>query len=131
MVTSTNNYRSDCPLATALDVVGDKWSLLLVRDMCMNKNRYGDFIASPEGIPTNILASRLRRLEETGIVIKKPYQTKPLRYEYLLTAKGAELLPILQQLALWAYAHVADCQSPPDWFIQAKSEDIIKQQTVR
>jgi DNA-binding HxlR family transcriptional regulator len=120
------NYRSECPLSTALDVIGDKWSLLIVRDMCMNKARYGDFLSSPEGIPTNILANRLRRLEDTGIIEKKPYQTKPLRYEYSLTTKGANLLPVLQQLAIWAHQYVPECGTPPEWFLSAKPEDLIK-----
>jgi DNA-binding HxlR family transcriptional regulator len=126
MLTNSTNYRSKCPLATALDVIGDKWSLLVVRDMCMEKSRYGEFLAAPEGIPTNILADRLRRLEETGIVKKKPYQLKPLRYEYILTLKGADLLPVLQELAIWANKHVPECGVPPDRFLKAQPKDIIK-----
>jgi DNA-binding HxlR family transcriptional regulator len=114
------NYRSECALSTALDIIGDKWSLLVVRDMCMNKSKYGDFQSSPEGIPTNILADRLRRLEENGIVEKKPYQLKPLRYSYFLTAKGADLLPVAQQLAIWAHKYVPECSAPPNWFLDAK-----------
>lgn len=121
-----DNHRSECALATALDIVGDKWSLLLIRDMCMGKKRYGDFAASPEGIPTNILANRLKRLEETGLIKKNPYQSKPLRYEYGLTTKGAKLLPVLQQLAIWAANFVPGCTTPPDWFVNAKPEDIVK-----
>jgi DNA-binding HxlR family transcriptional regulator len=131
MNTDTPNYRSECALSTALDVIGDKWSLLIVRDMCMNKTKYGDFQSSPEGIPTNILANRLRRLEATGIVEKKPYQLKPLRYEYFLTDKGANLLPILQQLAIWAHQHEPECGAPPDWFLNAKPENIIETQDKR
>jgi DNA-binding HxlR family transcriptional regulator len=126
MTATSPNYRSECALSTALDVIGDKWSLLLVRDMCMNKAKYGDFLASPEGIPTNILANRLRRLEEIGIIEKKPYQIKPLRYEYVLTVKGANLLPVIQQLALWAQHHIPGCGIPPDWFLTATPEDLIK-----
>jgi DNA-binding HxlR family transcriptional regulator len=126
MNSKTSNYRSECALSIALDVIGDKWSLLVVRDMCMNKTKYGEFLSSPEGIPTNILANRLRRLEETGIIEKKPYQIKPLRYEYYLTNKGANLLPVLQQLAVWAHQHVPECGTPPDSFMNAKPEDLVK-----
>jgi DNA-binding HxlR family transcriptional regulator len=126
MTTNTPSYRSECALSTALDVIGDKWSLLVVRDMCMNKARYGDFLASPEGIPTNILANRLRSLEETGIIEKKPYQLKPLRYEYILTAKGANLLPVIQQLAIWAKQYIPDCGETPEWFLNAKPESLLK-----
>jgi DNA-binding HxlR family transcriptional regulator len=119
-------YRSECALSTALDVIGDKWSLLVVRDMCMNKARYGDFLASPEGIPTNILANRLRSLEDKGIIEKKPYQQKPLRYEYFLTAKGADLLPVIQQLAVWAHQYIPECGAPPEWLLNAKPENLLK-----
>lgn len=126
MPSDNDNLRSPCPLAAALDVVGDKWSLLLIRDMCMGKKRYGDFTTSPEGIPTNILANRLKRLEETGIIKKKPYQTKPLRYEYGLTEKGANLLPVLQNLAIWAHKYVPGCIAPYEWFVNAKPEKFLK-----
>jgi DNA-binding HxlR family transcriptional regulator len=126
MNTSTPKYRSECALSSALDVIGDKWSLIVVRDMCMNKTKYGDFLSSSEGIPTNILANRLRRLEADGIVEKKPYQLKPLRYEYFLTVKGANLLPVLQQLAIWAHKHVPECGAPPDWFLDAKPDNLTK-----
>ena len=72
----TEEYRSKCPLSIALELIGDKWSLVIVRDLCMGKSKYGDFQNSSEGIPTNILASRLRELEENGIVIKEPYQDR-------------------------------------------------------
>jgi DNA-binding HxlR family transcriptional regulator len=126
MNTNTTDYRSECPVSTALDVIGDKWSLLVVRDMCMKKTRYGEFLSSPERIPTNILANRLRRLEERGIIEKRPYHLKPLRYEYFLTYKGANLLPIVQQLAVWANQYTPSCNAPPDWFLNAKPEDLVK-----
>ncbi len=119
-------HRSNCPLSIALDVIGDKWSLLVVRDMCMDKKRYADFLSSPEGIPTNIRASRLRRLEQTGIIEKKPYLAKPLRYEYRLTTKGAELLPVIQQLARWTHKYVPDSIAPPEWFLNARPENLIR-----
>ncbi|MEQ1635941.1 MAG: helix-turn-helix domain-containing protein [Methylococcales bacterium] len=126
MNTEPTNYRSLCPLSTALDLIGDKWSLILVRDMCMHKSKYGDFQNSQEAIPTNILANRLRKLESNGIIKKRPYQEKPIRYEYFLTLKGAELLPVIQQLARWAHQHIPESMPPPDWFLNAKPEDLIK-----
>lgn len=122
----TENYRSKCPLSLALDLIGDKWSLVIVRDMCLGKSKYCDFQHSPEGIPTNILANRLRRLEDTGIITKTQYQEKPLRHEYFLTTKGADLLPVLQQLILWTQKHIPDCWTLPDSFFTTKPEDILK-----
>jgi DNA-binding HxlR family transcriptional regulator len=119
------SYRSGCPLAAALDLVGDKWSLVIIRDMIVNKRKYQDFLASPEGIPTNILANRLKSLEAKGIIEKRPYQTRPLRCEYRLTAKGADLLPVLQQLALWGHRHIPGRWSPPAWFLKARPKDLL------
>ena len=123
----TESYRSPCPLSIALELIGDKWSLLIVRDMCLGKTKYCDFQNSPEGIPTNILANRLRNLEEHGIIVKQPYQAKPLRYAYQLKAKGADLLPILQQLALWSQKHIPDCWNPPDGFYELTSAVLLQQ----
>lgn len=126
MLSKNKIHRSPCALSTALDIIGDKWSLILVRDMCIKKCKYGDFQSSPEGIPTNILANRLRYLEENGIVEKSPYQLKPLRYEYYLTAKGADLLPVMQQLAVWATQYIPECGPIPEWFLKARPADILK-----
>lgn len=99
--------RSDCPITNALDLLGDKWTLLVVRDLLFaGKRRFGEFLASPEGIPTNILTERLRRLEEHGIVVKVPYPSRPQRYEYRLTTRGTDLLPILREMSAWANRHI-------------------------
>ena len=98
--------RSVCPVAGTLDIVGDRWSLLIVRDMRAGKRTYGEFAASPEGIPTNILADRLRRLEEAGIVEREVYQEHPPRYAYVLTEKGRELGDILRAFARWGKKHI-------------------------
>ncbi|MDD5274027.1 MAG: helix-turn-helix domain-containing protein [Methylovulum sp.] len=125
MKTDTQTYRSQCPLSIALEYIGDKWSLIIIRDMCLGKSRYCDFQNSPEGIPTNILASRLRELEENGLLLKRPYQDKPVRYEYFLTPKGADLLPVLQHLVRWTQKHVDGAGEPPAGFFEAKPEDLL------
>lgn len=93
--------RSTCPVACALDVVGDRWTLLVIRDLLVGKRRYGDFLASPEGIPTNILAERLKRLEGAGLVSRVPYSERPPRVEYHLTAAGRDLGCVVDALAAW------------------------------
>jgi DNA-binding HxlR family transcriptional regulator len=98
--------RSPCPVAGTLDIVGDKWSLLIVRDMRHGKRTYGELAASPEGIPTNILADRLRRLEDAGIVARDAYQERPPRYAYTLTEKGRDLGDIMQALVRWGKKHI-------------------------
>jgi len=103
---SDTNWRSTCPVACTLDIVGDKWTLLIVRDLFAGKKTYGDFQQSPEKIPTNILADRLKRLRRHGIVTRHPYQERPIRYEYLLTPKGKELGPVLKAMVKWGEKHV-------------------------
>jgi len=118
--------RSACPVASALDLFGDKWTLVVIRDIVAGKKRYGEFQKSPEGIPTNILADRLRALEAHELIRKVPYQSKPKRYEYQLTEKGADLLPVLQAMARWANRHVAGTWQPPDWFLEMSPEALKK-----
>ena len=104
--TLTKKNRSSCPLAIALDVLGDRWSLIVVRDlMVAGSLTYGELTECSEGITTNILADRLKRLGAEGIVEKKPYQTKPVRYQYSLTAKGMGLKPIMSAIVTWAMEH--------------------------
>jgi len=98
--------RSMCPIANTLDLVGDKWSLLLIRDMLHGKRTYGELLDSPERIPTNILADRLKRLEAAGIILRAAYQDRPVRYAYTLTEKGAQLGAVLQALVKWGKRHI-------------------------
>ncbi len=100
-------HRSTCPIASALDLVGDKWTLIVVRDLFLGKHRYGEFQASPEAIPSNILAERLKRLEAAGLVVKEYYQENPPRAEYFLTQRGADLAPILRTMREWGKKHIA------------------------
>ena len=93
--------RSTCPIANVLDIMGDKWTLLVIRDLLMGKKTYKEFTQSPEGIPTNILAERLKRLESAEIINKSKYQDRPVRYAYALTEKGLELEPAMWQLVKW------------------------------
>ncbi len=114
--------RSSCPIATTLDILGDKWSLVLVRDMLRGKRRYNQFCASPEGVPTNLLAARLRKLEAHGIIAKHPYQTRPVRHAYTLTPAGRALLPLLQEMCRWANSYIADTGTMPDTFMSMKAK---------
>lgn len=98
-----NQKRSDCPISNSLDIWGDKWSLLLIRDLVFNKKcTYKDFLNAPEGIATNILSARLATLEENGIIEKVANPGTKTRVYYQLTQKGIELFPILVEIHLWA-----------------------------
>lgn len=95
--------RSDCPVSCSLDIWGDKWSLLIVRDLMLAKEcTYGDFLKSAEGIATNILASRLLTLEENKIIEKLDHPDSKAKVLYKLTRKGIDLLPIMIEINLWA-----------------------------
>lgn len=114
--------RTHCPIASWHDVFGDKWTLVIVRDLMSGKRRYNDFLDSPEGIPTNILADRLKRLEAQGIVTREAYSERPPRYEYILTRRGAELIPVLQAMTAWSRKHVLRVWETPEWFNSATPE---------
>ena len=88
----------------ALDLVGDRWTLLVIRDLNAGKTRFGDFLASPERIPTNLLAERLKRLERAGLISSTPYTQHPPRLDYQLTARGRELAPVVDAIAAWGLA---------------------------
>lgn len=95
--------RSDCPVSCSLEVWGDKWSLLIVRDLMFAKQcTYGDFLKSDEKIATNILASRLQTLEENGIITKSDHPDSKAKVLYKLTNKGIDLLPLMIEINLWA-----------------------------
>lgn len=105
--------RSRCPIANLLDIVGDKWSLLVVRDLFRGNTTYSELLDAPEKIPTNILAERLKRLEKAGLVAKKPYQQRPVRFAYALTPKGRDLRHVLIALVHWGNRHVAGARTLP------------------
>ena len=98
--------RSGCPLNASVEMLGDRWSLLIVRDMMLRGFRsYKEFLECYEGIATNILADRLRKLQAYGIIVAEPDPKDARKVIYLLTAKGIDLAPVLTEMVLWAAAH--------------------------
>jgi len=112
--------RSGCPIATTLDIVGDRWTFIILRDMLNGKSKFGDFLASPEGIATNILSDRLALLNQAGLAEKKAYQQRPPRYEHILTDKGEALLPVLQEMCKWGNRFMPETWVPPESFMHRK-----------
>lgn len=95
-------HRSDCPIAFSLDHIGDKWILLILRDLIFtNKSSYGDFLSSDEKIATNILADRLRSLEANGFIKATVSPEKKNKFIYSLTEKGIDLIPVIAELMIW------------------------------
>ncbi len=98
-----NIFRSGCPIASMLDIVGDKWSLLIVRDMLLQgKRTFKDFSSSPEKIAPGILSSRLKWLEVNELITKQKLPDNQKENIYLLTEKGIELAPIITEIILWS-----------------------------
>lgn len=116
-------FRSGCPIASALDIVGDKWSLVIMRSMVVGASSYSDLLAMPEKIATNILAERLKRLEAAGLLVQSQAHKGATRGTYSLTARGAGLIPALQELARWGEHNIPDRWAPPERFRAARPAD--------
>jgi len=103
-----HELRSDCAIAATLDIVGDRWSLLVVRDLLFEGElRYGDLAASAEGMSTNILADRLRKLADAEIIEREQYSERPPRFGYRLTDRGRAFASVLDAMATWGTTYVA------------------------
>jgi DNA-binding HxlR family transcriptional regulator len=128
--------RSDCPISNSLDIWGDKWSLLIIRDLMFAKEcTYGDFLKAPERIATNILASRLQALEENKIIEKLEHPDSKAKVLYKLTRKGIDLLPVMIEINLWAEkyfpipedrkAMLKEVKKDKAGFIKATTKDLL------
>ena len=116
MLCDGKKRRSPCPVTFALDQVGDKWSLLVVRDLMFHgKKTYGEFLESGEGIATNVLADRLKCLETEGLVEKIRDPENKRRYLYSLTGKGLDLAPVLLEMVRWSAKYDADTGTPKEF----------------
>ncbi|POS00743.1 HxlR family transcriptional regulator [Flavobacterium croceum DSM 17960] len=132
--------RSECPISCSLDIFGDKWSLLIIRDMMFaNKSTYGDFLKSEEKIATNILASRLQSLEENKLIEKLEHPDSKAKVLYRLTQKSIDLLPIIVEIHIWAEKHfdipadikamIKEAKKDKDEFIKTTTRQLKKQIT--
>jgi DNA-binding HxlR family transcriptional regulator len=109
---------SNCPILFALDIFGDKWSLLIMRDILIRGGKYyKDFLDAGEGISTNILADRLEQLESHGLITKQRDESNKRRFIYSPTQKGLELVPTLMELIDWSAKHDPDTGTP-QWYIE-------------
>lgn len=105
--------RSDCPINFAIEIFGDKWSLLIIRDlMFKNRKTYSEFLNSEEKIATNILADRLTMLEIAGLIRSHKNGAKKLGYKYQLTPKGVDLVPVMLEIVRWSAMHDKDTGTP-------------------
>lgn len=128
--------RSGCPINASLEVVGDAWSLLIIRDIVyFGRQTYNEFLASDEGIARNILANRLTQLQAKGILVKKPHPSDKRKDVYALTQDGLELIPLLLDMAEWGAKRVPQENLPHEWLktVRANRVAVIPQiqKTVR
>jgi DNA-binding HxlR family transcriptional regulator len=100
-----------CPIAAALELVGERWALLVVREIALGRTRFSDIVAGT-GAPRDRIAARLKALESAGVVVRSPYQSSPTRYEYRLTASGEALVPVLDALLAWGKVHAVSPDDP-------------------
>ena len=123
MTLKDDGRRSPCPISFTLDLLGDKWSLLVIRDLVFARKRhFADFLASPEGIASNILASRLKNLEASGILSRRADPDSARKVIYELTPKGIDLVPVLIDLISWGARHDPKTAAP-EAFIKRIDED--------
>lgn len=125
-----NRRRSDCPISYALDIFGDKWSLLIIRDMLFKqRRRFGQFADAEEKVSTNILADRLARLEAEDLVTKKPDPENGRQFVYALTPKALDLTPMLIEMILWSAKYDPRTAADPAFVRKAKSgrEQLVRQ----
>lgn len=112
--------RSDCPISNVLDIVGDKWSLLVLRDlMFFGKHSFSELQGSAEKVATNILSSRLESLEKEGLVQKQVDPSDKRKKVYSLTPKGKDMLPILLEMMIWSSKYAPETNAPKDFLDRA------------
>lgn len=121
--TLSRRRRSNCPISFALDVFGDRWTLLVIRDLLFKgKRHYQDFCESEEGIATNVLADRLKRLEATGLITRDVAARNAGGVTYHLTTKGRDLAPMLVEMILWSATHDPHTAAAPEFVKTARND---------
>jgi DNA-binding HxlR family transcriptional regulator len=121
--------KSHCPINFTVEIFGDTWSLLIVRDMiALGKNTFGEFLDSKERIGPSVLAERLAHLEIKGIITKRPSETDKRKFIYSLTEKGMNVIPIVYEIAVWGSKNSPNPESPDVWFksLQHDKEKVLK-----
>lgn len=124
-----STLRSDCPINYLLECLGDKWTLLVIRDLVFEgKNFYKEFLASKEGIATNILSDRLKRLEKLEIIESRVYEKQRRQKVYMLTQKGKDLIPILVEVIAWSAKHRQGLNVKPEFLekLENNKEGVIQ-----
>jgi len=115
MPKTRESVRSGCPIACTLDVIGDRWTLLVLRDLIFfGRHEFREMLNAEEGIASNILTDRLRKLQERGLIDSIPHPTNKTRKLYFVTEKGKALIPLMTEFVLWGNDHVPETEAPAD-----------------
>lgn len=124
---------SHCPIDFALEIFGDRWTLLVIRDLMFGKRHFHELIGSPEGIASNILAARLKKLEACGLISRHPDPDNRRQVIYEMTDKGADLIPVLIEIVLWSAKYDANTAAPKDMVRRMRNdrEGVIREFTAR
>jgi DNA-binding HxlR family transcriptional regulator len=104
----SRSYAQQCPIARTLDLVGDRWTLLVVRDLFLGYTKFKEFLEHSPGMPTRMLSERLKALEANGLVGRRVYSHHPLRAEYHLTERGRSLRPVVEAVVTWGLEHTLE-----------------------
>ncbi|GIO13143.1 transcriptional regulator [Cohnella xylanilytica] len=121
--------KSRCPINFTVEIIGDTWSLLIVRDMAaLGKKTFGEFLDSKERIGTSVLTDRLAHLERKGIIAKRPDPSDKRKFVYSLTDKGIELIPVVYEIAMWGTRNSPDPDAPDVWFeaLKRDREEVVR-----
>lgn len=119
---SKSNRRSDCPIHLTLNIIGDRWTLLIIRDFVFNDYRHFNELVKPEHIATNILSNRLDRLLEQDIIRKETDPNNASAYRYSMTQKGVNLIPVLLEIYRWGANHLPDNNADQDMSRRANAD---------
>lgn len=109
-IDEARSYGQTCPIARTLDILGDRWTLLIVRDLLLGRTRYHELMEASPGIPARMLSDRLKKLERHGLIERVIYSEHPLRAEYHLTSIGESLEPVIRAIASWGLDHRLDAE---------------------
>lgn len=104
-----NQYNLPCNIAQTLNIIGDKWTLLILRQLSNGRDTYNSILENLDGIPSNLLSNRLKSLEEDGLIVPVLYQSHPPRYRYMLTESGKDLDDVFYSIILWGEKHLDKC----------------------
>lgn len=121
----TRPYDQVCPIARTLDIIGDRWTMLILRDLLFGSTRFNELLQGSPGLPSKLLSDRLKKLERHGLIERVVYSQHPLRAEYHLTEEGRSLEPVLYAIAVWGLDHLFEGEEETRAAVLARIEEAL------